>query len=806
MLPNFDSLLLSQHSSYDGLAATFASDALVVAPFDYTIKNSPSQVWSKSTAKDLTHAEFHLYIQQLKIRNWDLDLGRGLVVTKAFGANISLPFEIPNNKDESTPDNIYNLYARVLKGEKGGIIKVYIDNKLVKEVDTYNGISNDFVWENINSLRLEKGKHILTLENVAGFNAVNIFTFVSSSQMKRIDAALDKALQGSIHVAYLFEAETSFDSRGEDIASEVLRVNHAKNTDLSIGNGNGNGVFSKRLSGQFKVPENSNLMSIAFLSPKNLESSIANVSYALKIEPAYTEQSVFSSNFERKEISTPLASIRQLDWFNYDKELVTTSLETMMPIYGNDSLRVDIKEGDKYGQNILSTDYIPIVDSRYYNASLDITTRDVRQIHSRIVYFDSEKKETSTDLIFEGKDGTFKDSFASSILPPKGTKFVKYQVLTMLDNPRLSMYLLDNVKLDEITLPSTLDFNTDKGTSLASDTIDLEINGNNDTAINLLNDSLSSFYAVPNRTTFYKIETKPLSVKGDRIYNYTIISNRADLISPYSIATFKKFSDLLQHSTKYGNKASNGNTLSLKSGDDVYARLDIIKKSNYTFAVRASGCAPCDVLKLSIEHNDKNCSICNNQLQNDSISISGNRSELNWIISNNTFQLDKGTYDLKIHSGSNIDLDSILFLQNDPNHVRSTSSEDTREGINDLFAFNSGSAKLTGFKKIDPTKYVLDIENATKPYTISLAEAFDPLLTAHTENSTDYRVKSHPLYGVVNGFNVNKTGSYSLVVEYQPQRWFVQGGLISIMSIIGLSILVITTMFWRMRRVYVSRH
>lgn len=103
---------------------------------------------------------------------------------------------------------------------------------------------------------------------------------------------------------------------------------------------------------------------------------------------------------------------------------------------------------------MLSTDFIPIVDNAYYNASLDISATDVKQLHSQIIYFGSEKRETSAELIFEKKDGSFTESFAASLLPPKGTKFVNYQILTMSTNPRPSMYILDNVSLDEILLPA----------------------------------------------------------------------------------------------------------------------------------------------------------------------------------------------------------------------------------------------------------------------------------------------------------------------------------------------------------------
>jgi hypothetical protein len=48
-----------------------------------------------------------------------------------------------------------------------------------------------------------------------------------------------------------------------------------------------------------------------------------------------------------------------------------------------------------------------------------------------------------------------------------------------------------------------------------------------------------------------------------------------------------------------------------------------------------------------------------------------------------------------------------------------------------------------------------------------LAETYDPLWTA---SGPDFRVSSMPLYGVINGFAIEETGSYEIVVEYQAQQ------------------------------------
>ena len=113
-----------------------------------------------------------------------------------------------------------------------------------------------------------------------------------------------------------------------------------------------------------------------------------------------------------------------------------------------------------------------------------------------------------------------------------------------------------------------------------------------------------------------------------------------------------------------------------------------------------------------------------------------------------------------------------------------------------IFNENSPPAQISGYEKINPTKYILNIKNATRPYIISFAETYDNLWTAYSnkdenEKNNYFRTNSIPLYGVTNGFYVNKTGDYDLVIEYEPQNWFVLGAIISISSLIVLSAITI---------------
>jgi hypothetical protein len=777
---SLDALILDRSSSDDEFSFYFIDDKYIIAPFDATIRHDPGELWSRSRARDPTHAEFHPYLEKLGIENWEFDYGKGLVITKAMGAKLSIPLEIGNeNKTINSKDNNFYLFMRYLKNQKGGSIKIYIDNALVKEVNTLDKITNDFVSERIVSINLAQGKHTLTLENVAGFNAINLFASIPRSEVERLTADTDHLLAGRVPVIYLLEAESNFYN---DKGMHTGYFHNLLGYNSNVSSHNSKSSFAKTFSGQFKVPENSDLLAIQFLAKKKPNS---NSSYSIKdleVAPAYQKYNIFTSDFERKKDSVPLATLRHSDLINYDKDLISTSLEINRPISGNSSLRVDLRQGDKSGWSILSTDFIPINNEAYYNATLDISAKDVKQLHSRILYFDSNGKELTkaTDYIFKGKDGTFRDTYTSGIVPPKEARYLKFQVLALSANPETSSYVLDNVKMDEITDPTG-----SKNNFLNEDQNVIDVNEQDYSNTN-----------VKNNGSIFMIQTKPFPVKQDRIYNYTITTEAKNVTAYSAVASFRNSGDVSENSTRYGNNASNGNVLSLSPGSGIYTNLDILKPSNYTIALRARTCETCSFLTVGIERTDDEADMNTNNIQTSTISLKDKDSGLKWLYSNSTYRLNKGTYELRIYSDSQTDLDSVIVY---PVHnFRSKVTEDSNQTLKDLFNVNSPAAKVSGFKKINPTKYVLDIENATRPYTISLAEAYDPLWTAYEEGSGEndnFKINSFPLFGIVNGFYVTKTGNYTLVLEYQPQNWFIQGATVSILAL--LLMLVVSILHYK---------
>jgi hypothetical protein len=408
--------------------------------------------------------------------------------------------------------------------------------------------------------------------------------------------------------------------------------------------------------------------------------------------------------------------------------------------------------------------------------SLQISAYDVKQLHSKIHYLDSRKKVLSDegDYIFEGKDGTFSGLFSASILPPKEAKFLKFRILEKSSNPKDAGYLVDNVKLEELpTLAPVLD-------------------------------KSHPIIKSPEKynSTVYEIKSKPLPALENRAYNYTFTTQTQNMDSISALASFKSSTDVVANSTGYGHNASGGIVLSLSNGSEISTTLDIIRPSNYTISLRANMCPVCTYLTVNIAKSDAEIKD-NNKLKAMNISLKGNDSGLRWVYSNRTY-LTEGTYDLSINSNSKADLDSVTVYPDSSSNASKSkwNSETPYDKMENLF--NSGTnnpAKISNYKKINPTKYEVEIKDATKPYMLSFAESYDPNWVAYYANTgensnktdkigMDSRTNSVPLYSITNGFYLKRTGNYDLTIEYLPQKWFMFGALIS-MGFILLSMMIL---------------
>ncbi len=211
-------------------------------------------------------------------------------------------------------------------------------------------------------------------------------------------------------------------------------------------------------------------------------------------------------------------------------------------------------------------------------------------------------------------------------------------------------------------------------------------------------------------------------------------------------------------SKKYGGEASNGEVLEFNQTSKAWQTVSIMRSDNYTMALKLNG--DFNVMVDEINYN-----------------VISNNSVFAYV---GPFYLEKGDHKIEITSKSNVaDLDVVWLY----------SSNRVGETLDDVFTVNETPAIVSNYTKRNPTLYKVKVD-AQKPFMLSFAESYDPLWYARIDKINGKAVKSDsirpvPLYSVINGFWINQTGDLDITIEYEPQKWFYVGAIISITTLLA---------------------
>ena len=97
------------------------------------------------------------------------------------------------------------LLARIFQNQQGGKIQVNLNDKKYI-IDTKDQL-NKFTWKEIDAVQLQEGQYELIMENLEGFNAVNLFAIITKQQFQEAQDQLGKSLDDK-EIVYIMEAET----------------------------------------------------------------------------------------------------------------------------------------------------------------------------------------------------------------------------------------------------------------------------------------------------------------------------------------------------------------------------------------------------------------------------------------------------------------------------------------------------------------------------------------------------------------------------------------------------------------------
>jgi hypothetical protein len=102
------------------------------------------------------------------------------------------------------------------------------------------------------------------------------------------------------------------------------------------------------------------------------------------------------------------------------------------------------------------------------------------------------------------------------------------------------------------------------------------------------------------------------------------------------------------------------------------------------------------------------------------------------------------------------------------------------EIVGDNKSSSTITTNIKEFNKVNPTLWNVHI-NTSKPATIGFAEPYHQSweATVYKDGKKIDVVKSMPLYGAINAFQIKQTGNLDIVLSFEPQYWYQVGLVIS---------------------------
>jgi hypothetical protein len=151
-----------------------------------------------------------------------------------------------------------------------------------------------------------------------------------------------------------------------------------------------------------------------------------------------------------------------------------------------------------------------------------------------------------------------------------------------------------------------------------------------------------------------------------------------------------------------------------------------------------------------------------------SISCPANESKATWLELGSAL-LDVGEHNISVFASGDITLDKISIY----------SASDSVPPIDGVFKSNL-SAPSVSYEEVNPCKYVAHV-NCTRPFLLVFSESYHPLWKAYVDNK---EISPIIVDSLVNGFFINRTGSFDVAVYFTGQDIADIGLVISVGSTI----------------------
>jgi hypothetical protein len=317
------------------------NDSIILSPFDNTKRYSPMEVWSRAKTNYAMDGSFPAYLERYSIHTSDLDYNRGIVFTLAHDS-LHLPFNIID-------DGNYELFIRYMESKEGGTINIRFDEQPPYSLTTL-GTTDGFKWKNIGNLHLTADRHVITLENTGGFNAVNLLILIPSEALQNQHHQVEDFFRSS-RTIHVLNSENFIPVMSQNATGEVVTSSLNESTD-------------RNLVGELDTPDVTfdSIMESSFNSFSNVQVSmlVPDAELITRIEPITSSNYIMSFLVETcNDCTTALRvtigdSSHELPLITNDANFKWFNIQEYLPSEGAD-IKVSSSSPMEFGGLIMFT-------------------------------------------------------------------------------------------------------------------------------------------------------------------------------------------------------------------------------------------------------------------------------------------------------------------------------------------------------------------------------------------------------------------------------------------------------------------
>jgi len=154
--------------------------------------------------------------------------------------------------------------------------------------------------------------------------------------------------------------------------------------------------------------------------------------------------------------------------------------------------------------------------------------------------------------------------------------------------------------------------------------------------------------------------------------------------------------------------------------------------------------------------------------------------------------LDAGSHEIRVRGNGKIDFDQMM--------IYSLKEKEERPFVGDLF--KPKYSPMISYKRINPGKYIVHVQNSSGPFILVFSESYHPLWKAYIDGEERSPI---PVYSIINGFFINRTGDFDVTISFTGQRYADLGLRISgVTLVVVLAILVTPSKVFKRLKNYIK--